>query len=120
MKGVDPVDDRLVVDRKQAPDAAKAVAFEVEFECRLFCFVIIAEWSRHWRVLAATLLALKTLTTRACKTGSDLARSVLAVGTSNHVERYSIICLALDSPVVWKLCSHVRECGRVRREESFA
>lgn len=88
-----------MVDRKQAPDATKAVAFKVELERRLFCFVVIAERSGRGRVLAATLLALKALTSRARKTGFDLARRVLAAGTSNHVERYTTVCLDLDSPL---------------------
>src|ERR1700759_4022317 len=88
-----------MVDREQPTDATKAVAFEVEFERRLLCFLVIAERSRRGRVLATTLLALETLITSARKTGFDLARSVLAMGTSNHVERYTIICFDLDSPL---------------------
>jgi hypothetical protein len=98
VESVDPVDDRLMVDREQAPDTAKAVTFEVELERRLFHFVIIAERLGRGRVLAATPLALKALTPHARKTGSDLARRVLATGASNHVERYIIVCFDLDSP----------------------
>src|ERR1700759_66571 len=98
MKSIYPVDDRLMIDTEQAPDAAKAVAFEVELERRLFRFVIIAERLRLRRVLTATLLALKTLTSRARKPSFDLARSVSAMGTSNHVKGYNTICFNLDSP----------------------
>jgi hypothetical protein len=83
MKSIDPVDHRLMVDREQPPDSAKAVAFEVEFESQLFGLVVVAERKRLWRVLAAALLTLKTLAALVSKTSFDLARSVLAMRTSN-------------------------------------
>ena len=88
-----------MVDRKQAPNAPEAITFKVELERRLFCFVIIAERSGSGRVLTATLLALKTLAAHARKAGFDLTRCVLAMGTNNHVKRYTIVCFDLDSPV---------------------
>lgn len=43
MRRVDPVGDRLVINREEASDAAQAVAFEVEFDGLLSNLVVIAE-----------------------------------------------------------------------------
>jgi hypothetical protein len=56
-----------VVDRKQPPDATKAVTFEVELERLLTSLIVIAEWERLWRVLATAGLTLKALAAGAVK-----------------------------------------------------
>jgi len=58
---VDPVGDRLVVDREEAPDAAQAVAFEVELERGLSALPVVAVRVRARRVPAAARLALYAL-----------------------------------------------------------
>jgi hypothetical protein len=51
--GVDPVSDRLEVDREEAADAALAVAFEVELEGGFPHLLVVAERVGRRRVLAA-------------------------------------------------------------------
>lgn len=91
-----------------------AVAFEMEFEHCLFRFLVVAERSGRGRVLAATLPALETLITSARETGFDLARSELAMGASNQVERYIIVCFDLDSPPISLGRSTVRPVAAYR------
>jgi hypothetical protein len=56
-----------MVDREEASDATKAVAFEVELERLLASLVVVAEWVRGGRVLATARLTLKALAARAVK-----------------------------------------------------
>lgn len=98
MVGVDPVDHSLVVDREQSPDPSEAVAFEVELERRPLGLVVVAERARSGRVLAAALLALIALVLSVREAGFNLARSILAMGASNHAGSYNTISFDLDNP----------------------
>ena len=72
MVSVDPVDDRLMIDREDAPDAAEVRAFQVEahrFALRLFR---VAERLRLWRVEAPALFALVALAACASVAGFNL------------------------------------------------
>jgi hypothetical protein len=100
MKGVDPVDHRLMVNRQESPESAKALAFKVKFGSQLFGLVVITErlWLR--RIAPVAQLALITLAAGACKFSFDLSSNVLAMGTNNHVKGYIIIQSDLDTPPV--------------------
>ncbi len=98
MSGINPVDDRLMIDREQACDATKAVAFKVEFKCQLASGIIITERAWGGRVLATARLALKALTSGAVKACFDLLLGSLAIGTNQHVKLYTIVWLDLDTP----------------------
>ncbi len=100
MKSIDPVDHRLMVDREQTPDAAKAITFEVEFESQFFNLVVVTKRLRLRRIAATAQLALEALAAGACKASFDLSSSVLAMGTNSHVKGYIIIQSDLDSPVI--------------------
>ena len=67
MRRVDPVGNRLVINREEATDTTQAVAFKVEFDGLLASLVVIAERTRLWRVLATACLTLQALTAGAVK-----------------------------------------------------
>ena len=87
-----------MVDREQPPDAAQAVAFEVELEGGLSRPVVVAERVGRGRVLAAARLALKTLRAGAVEAGLHLPLGAAAMGTLLHVKRYSIVSADLGNP----------------------
>jgi hypothetical protein len=97
--GIDPVGDRLVVDREQPPDPAEAVAFEVELERGLSGLLVVAERVGFGRVLAAARLALKALRAGAVEAGFNLPLNTAAMRTLMHVKRYSIISADLGNPL---------------------
>ena len=68
MVGVNPVDDRLVVDREDAPDAAEVSAFQVEAYRFTLGLLRVAERLRLRRVDALT-----TLTPVALAAGAGVA-----------------------------------------------
>lgn len=67
VRRVDPIGDRLMINREEASDAAQAVALEVKLEGLLSCLVVVAERKRFWRVLTAACLTLQALTASAIK-----------------------------------------------------
>lgn len=87
-----------MIDREQAPDATKAIAFQIEFERHLFGLVVVAQrmWLRG--ILAAARLALKTLASRAVEAAFNLSVGGLAMRASLHSKRYNIVMADLDSP----------------------
>ncbi len=87
-----------MVDGQKSLDTAKAVAFEEELERHLLSLVVVAEQTRHRRVLTTTLLAPKALASRARKPIFDLTLGVLAIWTTNHVKSYIRISYYLDRP----------------------
>ena len=87
-----------MVDREQPPDAAEAVAFEVEPERGLPGLVVVAERVRLGSVLAAARLALKALRAGAVEAGLNLPLGAAAVGTLVHVKAYTIISADLGNP----------------------
>jgi hypothetical protein len=70
--GVDPVDDRLVVDAQDATDAAEVSAFEVETHRFALRLLGITERLRLRGVGALTVSALVALTAGARVTGFSL------------------------------------------------
>jgi hypothetical protein len=103
MGGVDPVSDRLVVNREEASDPAEAVAFEVELEGRLSGLVVVTERVGARRVLAAARLALKALRAGAVEAGLNLPLGAVAVGALVHVKPYTIIRSDLGNPGIFML-----------------
>ena len=93
---IDPVDYRLMINREQATDAAKAVAFEVELESHRFGLVVVAGRMRLRRVLAEAKLTLIALAARAIEPAFHLSLAGLAVWASLHVESYNTIRSDLD------------------------
>lgn len=93
-----------MVDREQPPDAAEAVAFEVELERGLPRLLVVAERVRVGRVLAAARLALKALRAGAVEAGLNLPLSAVAMGTLMHVKAYTTISADLGNPIfcVWE------------------
>lgn len=87
-----------MIDGQESPDSAKAVTFEIEFECHLFGLLIIAERMRLRRVLTATILTLIALAAGAIESAFDLTFGRLAMWASVHVKRYNIVMADLDSP----------------------
>lgn len=115
MISVDPVDDRLVVDREDAPDAAEVHAFEVEAHRLALDVVGIAERQRLGRVdagAAATLIPLAAAHSTAI--GSLVFRSS-AMRASAHAESLQHNP-DLDTPLLplW-LCSRGPICYITRR-----
>ena len=72
MISVHPVDDRLMIDREDAPDAAEVRAFQIESHRFTLRLCRVAERFRLWRVNALALAALVTLTAGACASGFGL------------------------------------------------
>ncbi len=99
MIDVNPIDHRLMIDRKQPPDAPKAIAFQIEFERHRAGLGVIAERMWRGRVLAATELTLKALATRAVEAAFNLSFGCLAMWASLHTKCYNIVMADLDSPV---------------------
>jgi len=98
MCGIDPVDDGLVINSKQATDAAEAVAFEVQLKCYLFGISIIAKRQRFRCIGAAAYLTLVTLVSGAVEAGLNLSFGILAIRASHHANAYNIVRFDLDSP----------------------
>ena len=84
MKGIDPVDDRLVIDGEQAGDAAEAIAFDVKRQ-GLLAHLICIDWRVGCRgINALTSFAFKALTAGAVKPALDLIVCSWAMGTLAH------------------------------------
>ena len=85
MISFDPVGHRLMIDCKDAPDAALIGAFQIEAHGLVAHRFWVAVEVRLWRIVAIALAALEALTASAVQSGFDLSSSRLAIGTLLHL-----------------------------------
>lgn len=89
-----------MINSKQATDAPKAVAFEVQFERHRSGISIIAKRQRLRCIVAAAHLTLIALGSGAVKTSLNLSLGILAIRASHHANAYNIVRFDLDSPMI--------------------
>ncbi len=99
MIGVDPVDDRLVVDREDATDAAEVSAFEVKAHRLALDVFAVAKRQRLRRVDACAGAALITLTAAQGTAVGSLVCCRFAMGASAHAVSLQHN-FDLDTPVI--------------------
>lgn len=99
MVGVDPVDDRLVVDREDAADAAEVSAFEVEPDRLALDVIAVAERQRVGRVDAGAVAALITLAAAHRAAVGGLLFRRFTMGASGHADSLQHN-FDLDTPIL--------------------